>query len=211
MNALDSTVEHDVESPLQSSENTTDNSSDVSPTESTNDEKPENICASSIEELIFNEPSTSNGCFDDIVTDESPMTVSETMYVFSIDNVPNGCYYLSQPNKYVFPGSTYTWYGTGDPVKDQEIFEVLEDDDVIVNFLKNDGGDEDDYVEEKYEAEGNRDDSPISVENNDNDDVTAAVVQQNESAVLGKRVGELTVDNVSPVKQFKVDDENWNQ
>lgn len=141
---------------------------------------------------------------------------SKKVFVFSVDNVPSGSYYLTHPNKYVFPGSTHKWYGSGDKDKDrEEIFEEEDDDDdeFEIGFDDDDDDDDDDDNEENDDDDAEDDDkcetesSTNHDENSDSDKADA--LKANDSVVLGKRLGpaEIETESVSPVKQQKTEDE----
>lgn len=206
-NLSESQILLNIESP-----STAENTSGVKllPIESVSDTNTDNDCTSSIAPLndcdaaqneqskcSREEPKSGNASLDVKANDAE----TKTAFVFSIENVPSGCYYLSRPNKYVFPGSTYTWYGSGDPDKDRE--EIYEDDN-----------DEEDYDEDEDDdyLESHNDHSPIAVENSNSDNNVS--VKESDSALLGKRVGEVAVDSaehVSPAKQQKIIDEDLGQ
>lgn len=161
--------------------------------------------------------------------DESPVSEAsdsndkfKTAFVFSIENIPGGCYYLTHPNKYVFPGSTHTWYGSGDPDVDREgIFDEDEDDDdefeIGFDDDENDGDDDDEDDENDEEEQDDDDDvedcdedkcetesSTNNGENSNSNDVVVESSKPTDYVVLRKRIGSSDiVDSVSPVKQPK--------
>lgn len=156
---------------------------------------------------------------------------SESVFVFSIENVPSGCYYLSHPNKYVFPGSTHTWYGSGNLDKDRElIFEEEDDDEVEIDY-DDDDDDIEDFLGETESSTNNGENSEsedgidVLQQSEDGTDVlqqceeatdvlqqneeATDVLQQSDSALLGKRIGEVDIgqgESVSPAKQQKTEE-----
>lgn len=168
----------------------------------------------------------------DAATVDSDNGTSKTVYIFSTENIPDGCYYLTQSNKYVFPGSTHTWYGSGNPDVDREgIFEEEEEDDdefeIGFDEEENDGDDDDDDDDDNDDDDdGEDEDEEDDVEDCDEDkceaesltnhgensDSNGAVVDANskpsDSMLVRKRIGIPDNDeSVSPVKQSKPNDE----
>jgi len=190
---MDLTFKNKTESQSQ---NTTENDdSNLMPTESNIDKKPEKLGGSSTgssDKLL--EPSTSSKEESNEENDEE--ILPESAFIFSVDNIPNGCYYMTHPNKFIFPGSTYRWYGTGNSDRDKILF----DDEMTLEI---------EFDEDETSTTGsstNRDSSPIIIESSDSDD--ARSMKQSDSSKLGKRLGEVEIDEgVSPVKQQKIIDE----
>lgn len=181
------------ESPLcQSTTNTTENDVQSLPTESCNDKKLEDICTSSIVPKSIEVPANTSNGKSDVEDSKSTLCSNEvpnksgdvksdvddckakTAYLFSIENIPKGCYYLSHPNKYVFPGSTYTWYGSGNPDRDrEENFEQEDDNEVEIDF-EDDDEDEDDDDEDLVEdflGDGDKCETESSTKQGDSDDM----------------------------------------
>lgn len=208
----DSVQQDDVKSPSsqsQSATKTTENTSEVKllSTESNIDKSLDHPTTSSKQE-----PTSSVD-----VPEGSDDCKSKTVFVFSMDNVPSGCYYLTHPNKYVFPGSTHTWYGSGNPEKDrEEIFEEedQDDDEFVIGYDDDDEDDDDDDDEEVEDCDEDKCETESSTnlgENSDSNDVVddaAAALKASDSVLLGKRVGSTeNVESVSPLKQQKTNDE----
>lgn len=185
-----SSQQNGIKSPSQSTTKTTDSTSDVIslPTVSKNDDSVDHA----IESTCPKEERTSGGQLK-AETDDGK---SKTVFVFSIENVPGGCYYSTQPHKYIFPGSTHKWYGTG---KDRE--EIFEDDDDDEYSIGDDDEDDDDDEEEDCcETES----STNHGENSDSNDVADSAPKPSSSVLLGKRVG--SPETPEGVKQQKIDD-----
>ncbi|XP_037051163.1 NAD-dependent protein deacetylase sirtuin-1-like [Bradysia coprophila] len=136
----------------------------------------------------------------------------KTVFVFSAENIPSGCYYSTHPNKYVFPGSTHTWYGSGNPDEDREgIFEEEEEDDeeFEIGFDDDDDDEDDDEdVEDCDEDKCETESSTNQGENSDSNDVVDENSTPSDSVLLGKRIGGPEIaETVSPVKQPKPNDD----
>lgn len=191
------------ESQCQSSTKTTESTPDVKlvPTESNIDKSLDHPATCSKEE-----PTSSVDIAEG--TDDCK---SKTVFVFSIENVPSGCYYSTHPNKYVFPGSTHTWYGSGNPDKDrEETFEEedQDDDEFVIGYDDNEEDDDDDDVEDCDEDKCETESSTNHGENSDSDDIADDALKSSDSVLLGKRVGSTeNVESVSPLKQQKTNDE----
>lgn len=138
---------------------------------------------------------------------------TKTVFVFSIENVPSDCYYLTHPNKYVFPGSTHTWYGSGNPDKDRdEIFEDgdEDEDEFVIGYDDDDDDDDedDDDDDDAGDCEDDNESSANQCENSDSNDIADDAPKSSDAVLLGKRVGSAeSVESVSPLKQQKANDE----
>ncbi len=203
--------ENDVKSSIQSElkTDTTETTPDTispPPTESNNHQSVEYDSTACTKEA----PTVSD---DDGTAEATNASKLKTVFVFSTENIPSGCYYLTPPNKYVFPGSTHTWYGSGNADKDrEEIFEEEDDDEFEIGFDYDYDDDEEDNDEEDDDDDEDNDeeddDEANQVENSDSDHVIDDMVKPSETGVLGKRIGTAEIaESVSPVKQQKTNDD----
>lgn len=189
---------------FESTSKTTENTLDVKElkelTTESNDDKQESPCTNE-------QPTSSSAAKPEDANDNK----SKKVFVFSVDNIPSGSYYLTHPNKYVFPGSTHKWYGSGTDKDREEIFEAEDDDDEFeIGFDDDDDDDEEndeDVEEDCYDDKCETESSTNHDHNSDSDNADA--LKANDSIVLGKRLGpaENETESVSPVKQQKTEDE----